>query len=159
MAFPPTFRNEQRLPLPEDLAQTTNFKDFFNVETEESTHGTLFNFTDEAQLSTLLTNLDIYEELLSQNSPLVLTFLFFFELAHNLNYIDEIPYYVINQKLSGKDNTTITKEVNELFNKSYHINYISTIFHKRGLSKVAEVAQDWLDSASALANYNVNSFK
>lgn len=152
-------RNQARLPLPEDLAQTSNFTQFFEIEEEEKTHGVIFNLTDPAQLSALLSDLTIYAELEQANSPIIQSFNFFFSLAKNIGYLEEIPAFVIEQKLKGIDNGKIATEVNSKFNKTYHINYISTLFHKRGLAKVAEAAYDWYDSVRALAYYNKNAFK
>ncbi len=102
-----------------------------------------FDFGNPAHLAKLV---GVYADIHADHDPSKLfdrtlaladTFDFYFEHT-------EMPpqqRVVLLGKLAGKSNAEIRQEVNSTFGTTYHINYISTLFTKRALPKIAETAK------------------
>lgn len=100
------------------------------VYPEPSPH--IFDFSNPDHLAALcaLRSLDVPDEYLD-------TFNFYAQEAD----IDDCARDILALKLRHKQNPEIAQEVNNKWNKSYNVNYISTIYRKRILTAIADAAK------------------
>lgn len=102
-----------------------------------------FDFTNPAHLAKLV---NCYSDIRDNWDPdnifdrtpaLADTFDFYFDHTQ----MPETQRNVVLGKIAHKPNAQIRDEINSAFNTTYHENYISTLFNKRALPKIAETAK------------------
>ena len=76
------------------------------------------------------------ENLFSSSGPLLSTLQFYTEEAN----LSEIQKEILQLKIQKKKNEEIAKYINEKYNTTYTINYISTIFRQKIIPKISEIA-------------------
>lgn len=120
-----------------NLLSGRNMKGFWNrvgiIEKENN-----FDFRNEKHLEKLC---KFYLELKGESEE-GKSFIRTFEFYRKMAQLPPAVNMVINLKIVGLSNEEIREKVNKEFGMNYTVNYISTLYHLRGLQKIAEAAAD-----------------